>query len=259
MATSDEAGPVAEEKSYHSGPRAGRVRDSTLLLVLTGSYVATLVVANTTAGKLFNFYGTAISAGAFAYMLCLTLSDIAVDLYGKRIGFLLVGMGTLANVLTLAFSQLALRLPPAEGQEWLQPHFVAVFSSSASVIVASLIGYPITDSVETVLWKWLKDRIGRHRLWARNAIVKAVGQLLDATVFFTLAFFVLPLAFYGEPMMPGSSFMTVMRGAWIYGLWKGLLLGNLLYPVLRVALSAIRTRRIADVPYLAQAAQDESW
>jgi len=235
------------------------IRDSSIIMYTTGVYVACLVIANATAGKLFHFFGASISAGAFAYMCCLAASDVLVDLYGRRMGFRLIIIGTAANIISLAFSQLAVRLPPALGQEWLQPHFAAVFASSASVIVASVIGYPITELFETVLWTSLKERLGKKRLWIRNALVKGTGQFIDATVFFTLAFFLVPMLLYGDPLVPEARFWSVMTGAWIYGLWKGVLIGNVLFPVLRLVLPFLRARRVADIPELAEAARREDW
>ncbi len=78
-----------------------RVRDSTILLSAAGIYIGTLIIANLTAGKLFNFAGISISAGAFAYIACLATSDVIVDVYGPRIGYLLVRLATGMNIVAL--------------------------------------------------------------------------------------------------------------------------------------------------------------
>jgi queuosine precursor transporter len=165
-----------------------RVKDSTILLSATGLYVGTLIIANVTAGKLFGFAGVSISAGAFAYLACLATSDVIVDVYGPSIGYRLVRLASVMNLVALLFGQLvALRLPIAPGQEALQPHFAAVFDASAAVIVASIIGFPITDAFETYLWKQIKTLTRGRHLLLRNMLVKVPGQVLDATIFFTLA------------------------------------------------------------------------
>ncbi len=82
---------------------------------------------------------------------------------------------------------------------------------------------------------------------------------MDATLFFSLAFFVLPTLLFGKPLAPYSDWQTVMTGAWLYGLWKGFFLGSLDYPIVRGAVSWIRKHRLADIPELEIAVQQEEW
>lgn len=235
-----------------------RIPDSTILVTLTGIYTATLVIANVTAGKLFAFGNASISAGAFAYIVCLATSDIVVDVYGPSAGYRLVRLATVVNVLALAFGQLALRLPPVAAQSEFQMQFAAVFGASAAVILASIVGFPITDTFETFFWKRVKDWTQGRHLWFRNAAVKIPGQLLDATVFFSLAFFILPQILYGRTLAEGTGWWSIMAGAWIYGLWKGVL-GTLNYPLLRAIIPWIRSHREPDIPRLAAGADREAW
>lgn len=235
-----------------------RVRDSTILLSAAGVYIGTLIIANVTAGKLFGFLGVSISAGAFAYLVCLATSDVIVDVYGPGIGYRLVRLATVMNIVALLFGQLALRLPIAPGQEALQPHFAAVFDASAAVIVASIIGFPITDAFETYLWKRIKTMTRGRHLWLRNMLVKVPGQVLDATIFFTLAFFVLPQLFYGEPLVTTSAWWSVMTGAWLYGLWKGVV-GTLNYPFIRLVIPWVRAHREPDIAAVDERVKAEAW
>lgn len=235
-----------------------RVRDSTILMSATGVYIGTLAIANITAGKLFEFAGIYISAGAFAYMVCLATGDVIVDIYGPRVGYRLVRLGSFVNVLILIFAQLALRLPIANAQAEFQPHFAAVFNASAAIIVASIIGFPITGAFETYMWKSVKILTHGRHLWLRNAVVKVPGQLLDATIFFSLAFFFLPKIFYGEPLVPSTAWRSVMIGAWLYGLWKGCL-GTINYPIIRIIILWIRNHRDPDLATLDDRVNEERW
>lgn len=227
-----------------------KLTDSFILIAGTAFYITTLIVANLTAGKLFDFFGVAISVGAFGYMACLSTSDIIVEVYGSKIGYRLVFLGTIMNVVALFFTQLAIHLPSMNSQAWLQPHFEAVFASSGSVIIASIIGYPITESFEVYLWTKIKKATGKKYLWLRNSIVALVSQLLDATIFFSLAFFILPAIIYGETLAAFTEWQSVMTGAWLYGLWKGLFLGSLDYPIVKLVVDWIYNNRISDIPSL---------
>ncbi|MGH4015727.1 MAG: queuosine precursor transporter [Pseudonocardiaceae bacterium] len=204
------------------------------------------------------FAGISISVGTFAYLVCLATSDVIVDVYGPGLGYRLVRLATVMNMVALLFGQLALRLPIAPEQEALQPHFAAVFDASAAVIVASVMGFPITDAFETYLWKRIKTLTPGRHLWLRNAVVKLPGQMLDATIFFTLAFFVLPQFFYGEPLVATSAWWSVMTGAWLYGLWKGCV-GTLNYPFIRLVIPWIRAHREPDIAAVDERVSDEAW
>lgn len=235
-----------------------RVRDSTILMSVTGFYTATLIVANVTAGKLFNFFGASISAGAFAYIVCLGASDVLVDVYGPGIGYRLVRLATFVNIVALLFEQVALHLPTAHGLGEFNLHFSAVFDASTSVLLASIIGFPITDSFETFVWKRMKILTKGRHLLLRNTCVKLPGQLLDATIFYNLAFFILPFFLYRQRGTEMDQWWSVMKGAWIYGLWKGVL-GALDYPLIRLIIPWIRSHRIADIPELAERAAEEGY
>lgn len=238
--------------------RAMRVRDSTILMAVTGFYIATLIAANATAGKLFDFFGVAVSVGAFAYMACISASDILVDLYGPRTGYRLVAIGCATNVIVVGLYQIALWLPGIPGQE-LQRPFEIVFGSSTSVIVGSLCSYPVTEVFEVYLWKRLKTATHRKHMWLRNLLVPVFSQFIDATLFFNLAFFLVPKWLYGQPLIPVENWLQVMGGAWLYGLWKGVLLGALDYPLFLVVMRWLRHHRIADVPELDVHAREEMW
>jgi uncharacterized integral membrane protein (TIGR00697 family) len=217
-----------------------------------------LVIANVTAGKLFGFLGASISAGAFAYMACLAVSDMVVDVYGPRVGYRLVMIGSIMNVAALGFGQLAVRLPVASTQEAFQPHFEAVFDASAAVLVASIIGFPITDLFETFVWKKVKTITKSRHLWLRMILVKLPGQLLDASIFYSLAFYVLPQVFYGRSTVSTDGGWDLMSGAWIYGLWKGCL-GLVSYPLLRVLIPWIHSHRDPDILGSSELVAEERW
>jgi len=236
-----------------------RIKDSTIIMSITGFYLTSLIVANTTAGKLFDFFGVAVSAGAFAYMACLSSSDILVDIYGPKIGYKLVAIGIGMNLAVLGFYQIALHLPIIPGQELIQQSFETVFSSSTSVIIGSLCSYPITESFETFFWKKLKTATRKKHMWFRNAMVAIISQFIDATIFFNLAFFVVPSLLYGKPLTPFTEWWQVMEGAWLYGLWKGFFLGTLDYPLLRAIIPWLRRHRVSDIQGLESTVEEEKW
>ena len=236
-----------------------RINDSTIIMFFTGFHLVTFNVANLTGGKLFNFYGVSVSAGAIAYMACVGSSDVLVDIYGPKIGYKLIKIGMVMMLVVLIFYQIALRVPPIPEHEWIQQPFEIVFASSSSIIVASYFAYPITESFEIYLWKKIKTVTQKKHMWLRNSMVAISSQLLDSTIFFNLAYFIVPTLMYGKSSIPYSSWLFIMKGAWLYGLWKAIFIGTLDYPILRFIIPWIREHRISDIPELEPAIKEEEW
>ena len=96
-------------------------------------------------------------------------------------------------------------------------------------------------------------------MWLRNALVPIGSQLLDATIFFNLAFFLVPFLLYKKTLAPFTDWWQVMEGAWLYGLWKGFFLGTLDYPFMRLIIPWIRNHRVVDILGIEPAVREEEW
>jgi hypothetical protein len=234
-----------------------KVRDSTILSSLFGLYIALLLVANVTAGKLFDFYGLMISTGFLPYILCTDLSDLILDVYGKGMALKLIGVGIVVNVMAVGFYAFTLYLPTPPFQSELQAAMQTVFLSSTSVILGSLCSYPFTELVDTYIWVLVKKITKKRFLFIRNFVNSFLGQVFDAFIFFSLAFFVFPTILTGSPIIPFEFYMPVIFGALCYGAFKGLLSGTLDYGLLLVLRNLIDKIRIADIPELVPITEKE--
>jgi len=155
-------------------------------ILLISLYVAAELIANVTASKPVAVAGLVVPAAVFIYALTFTLLDLINERLGKAKARQVIYAALAANLLLAGYVQLAVALPAAsfyEGQE----AFSRVLGSTPRIVFASLTAYLVSSIIDTEVFAWWRQRIGRHR-WARVLASNAVSTLIDSVVFITLAF-----------------------------------------------------------------------
>ncbi len=69
-----------------------------------------------------------------------------------------------------------------------QASFETILNGSLRVIAASLISYFISQNLDVYVFDRLKKKHGTKKLWLRNNASTMVSQLLDTSIFITIAF-----------------------------------------------------------------------
>ena len=205
------------------------------LLILTGVYVAALVISQVLAAKLVQLGGDILPAGFAAYALTYAVTDIVGRVYDRgkpflqRYSFWIVVSGFMANLAILPLIFLAIYLPPAP-LPYLTQDFLTAYSTilwqGTCITLASWIAYWISQTHDIAVFH-LIDRAVKHRLrwlWVSSLGSTLLSQAIDTLIFITLAFHVLPR------IMPGvliQDFATVLH--MIYSQWKWKALMALIY------------------------------
>ncbi|MEE8433670.1 MAG: queuosine precursor transporter [bacterium] len=162
---------------------------------LMAVFVAALVTANVLAGKIIVVAGLFVPAGVLAYSITFAATDAINEIWGRKRSQLLVNAGFLVLLMVWALNALAIALPAApfwEGQE----AFDTVLSTTNRIIVAGLIAYAVSQSLDIWIFDRLKEMFRSRHLWLRNNVSTLLSQTVDTCVFITIAF-------YGEfPLLP---------------------------------------------------------
>lgn len=166
-----------------------------MFTVLTGLFAGSLVIAAVLAGKIIAVGNVFVPAGVLAYCVTFVCTDVINEIWGREKAnqVVLAGFGTL--VVCLVLIQLALLWPAAPF--WNQQEaFAAVLGRTPRIILGSLIAYLLSQFHDVWAFDfWKRSTSGRH-LWLRNNGSTVVSQLIDSTVFISIAF-------YGQmPIMP---------------------------------------------------------
>ncbi|WP_347303119.1 queuosine precursor transporter [Croceibacterium sp. TMG7-5b_MA50] len=131
----------------------------------------------------------AVEAGILPFLLLVALSSAVTRLYGKDAGSRLVRFGFVPLATAIALTWLVIQLPTDAGMwEPAKEAFPIVLGQSARLMVAGIIAYGVSMTLNVVLFARLVGRTGRLGL-AAGAIAAVISQVVDTLIFITVAFY----------------------------------------------------------------------
>jgi len=152
--------------------------------------------------------------GAFLFPFTYILGDVLAEVYGlRRANRAIVTGFVLAALMSLAF--LAVDAAPASADWPLQDAWHAVLGFVPRIVVASLLGYLGGQLLNALVLVRIKRRFGTRHLWVRLIGSTVVGELVDTTLFCTIAFGPLGAIFDGKSVPPGTLVNYIVVG-WVY-------------------------------------------
>jgi queuosine precursor transporter len=133
-----------------------------------------------------------VEAGIFAFLQLVVLSSAVSELHGTEVANKLVRYGFIPLILSALLIQLVIALPAASF--WQQQEaFKSILGQGSRMMFAGVIAYGMSQTLNVALFDRLKSGTGRL-VWLRGMIAAVISQLVDTTLFLTIAFLgVLPL------------------------------------------------------------------
>jgi len=157
-------------------------------VMLASLFVTCLVVSNIISSKIVGWGPLIFPAGVIAYSITFLITDIYTEFFGKKETEKLVIYGFISNILMIILIFIAISMPIAPFMEDYQAIYEKVLSMSFRIVVASMIAYIIAQSHDVFAYHfWGKLTKGKH-LWLRNNASTLVSQLIDTSLFITIAF-----------------------------------------------------------------------
>ena len=156
-------------------------------LVMT-AFVTVLLCANLIgAAKPAQLFGVTFNSGVLFFPVSYIFGDVLTEVYGyaraRKVvwaGFAALGFASFMSWETLAF-------PPAPG--W--PHQAAyetVFGGTPRIVAASLVAYFSGEFCNSFVLAKLKLVTDGRLLWSRTIGSTIIGEAVDSTIFYPLAF-----------------------------------------------------------------------
>jgi uncharacterized integral membrane protein (TIGR00697 family) len=139
-------------------------------------------------GPIFALGPLAVPGGVFAFLLAIVTVNATAELHGRAVAQRMVFMGFVPLLVAIALMQLVLALPSAEGWEG-QATAEAVFGSSMRLILAGMVAYGISQSLDVTIFTWMRGQRGGHLLWLRATVAAVIAQTVDTLIFVTIAFY----------------------------------------------------------------------
>jgi len=178
-------------------------------MMLLGIFITALVCANLVGTKIITLLGISVSVGIFAYPLTFICTDIVEEVRGRKITEQFVKIGIIACLISFLLVYIGVSLPPA-GRYTINESYVAVFSSSLRMIIASLIAFVVAQYHDIWAFNFWKKKTNGKMLWLRNNLSTIFSQLIDTTLFMFIAFY------HVTPKFSAGFIATLIFPYWIF-------------------------------------------
>lgn len=159
-----------------------------MLLYLNGAFVGLLILSNILAVKLFSIgEWVVLPAAVIIYVFTYPILDTITEVYGKEMARKTVTAGLVTQILAVIFIFITIQLPPAPFYEF-QSEYEIIFTAGFRVTIASLLSFLISQHLDVTVFHRLKKSHGEKKLWIRNNVSTMISQLVDTSIFITIAF-----------------------------------------------------------------------
>ena len=161
-----------------------------------GLYVMTAiatVLANIEVLILVDGFGMEQTLGNVMFASTYLVTDILSENEGKKEATKAVWLGVFTSIVMLLFTQYMLLYSPA-ASDWAHPHISAVFSTTPRLLLASFLGYVVSQRFDVWLyhkwWALTESKTGNKDkfLWLRNNGSTMISQIVNTVIFTTIAF-----------------------------------------------------------------------
>ena len=160
---------------------------SPLLLKLVVLFVACLIISNILANRLIQVGAWSIDAGILLFPITYVLSDVFSEVYGykwsRRVTIWAAAMNLVFALLVALTNVL-----PSPSYFDAEPFRLAL-GSSFRIVLASITSFVVGDWVNDLVFRRMKRNKAVLQGFTKRAIISSVvGQIVDSTLFVTIAF-----------------------------------------------------------------------
>ena len=146
------------------------------------------IVANIQVVKVVEIFGLTATLGNIVYASSFLATDILSENHGKKAAGRAVHIGFFSLVMMTILMNMALWFEPAAA-DFSQKALETIFGFMPRIVLASLSAYLLSQWHDVAAFHfWKRIRPGRRYLWLRNNASTMISQLIDTTVFCTIAF-----------------------------------------------------------------------
>jgi uncharacterized integral membrane protein (TIGR00697 family) len=138
----------------------------------------------------------AVESGIFAFLVLVVLASAVAELYGRETANSLVRFGFIPLIVSMLLIQFVIRVVPPAVFWDQQPAFETILGQGSRMMLAGLISYGISQTLNVYIFSRLAAKSGRL-LWLRALIASFLSQIVDTLLFITISF-------YGVRMQDGS-------------------------------------------------------
>jgi queuosine precursor transporter len=161
------------------------------LMGKTGLFIwipISVILANIQVLKTVELFGITNTLGNIVYATSFLVTDILSENYSKKDAFKAVMIGFMSLIFMTVIMQIAIMFQPS-ADDFAQESLQTIFGIMPRIALASLTAFLLSEFHDIWAYNfWKKKFTGSKNIWIRNNASTAVSQLIDSTVFTTIAF-----------------------------------------------------------------------
>lgn len=156
--------------------------------IILACFAALILLSNIAATKLVAIGPLIFDGGAILFPLVYVLGDVITEVYGYKAARRAILIGIFISLLA-SLTFLAVQYLPPAAEYTNQAAFESVLGFVPNIVVASLLALFAGQFVNAFILAKLKVRTKGKKLWLRLGASTLAGELVDTTIFCTIAFF----------------------------------------------------------------------
>jgi uncharacterized integral membrane protein (TIGR00697 family) len=175
-----------------TGRRQYRYYDLILAAFVTVLVCSNIIGASKAAQVDLPLFGTVVfGAGVLFFPISYLFGDILTEVYGYAHDRRTVWCGFAALVFAAAMAFIVVKLTPAPGEynARMQEGIESVFGNTWRIVAGSILAFWSGSFVNAYVLAKLKIATAGRYLWLRTIGSTAIGELVDSSLFYVLAFY----------------------------------------------------------------------
>lgn len=162
---------------------------STLQVILTILFVASLMISNIISARLFNFFGYGMTCAVIVFPITYILSDIFSEVYGYKWSRITCYIAFAMNLFAVLIFLIVNNMPAIIPEQ--AKSFETILIGTFSCTLASFIAFVIGDFANDKVFEKMKKNNKTHKGFCLRAILSSIaGEIVDSTIYLPLAFLV---------------------------------------------------------------------
>jgi len=157
------------------------------LSVITGLFVAVLLISNIASLKIIRVGPFVYDAGTLIFPLSYIFGDVLTEVYGYSASRKVIWTGFFCAIMMSLTLGLVAIIPPDASWQW-NDAFRALFSLVPRIVAASLVAYCAGEFMNSYVLAKLKIYTNGRMLWTRTIGSTIVGEFVDSVIFVSIAF-----------------------------------------------------------------------
>lgn len=157
-------------------------------MALLALFSGLLVGMNLLGGKIVSVFGISASVAVFMVPLAFLLTDIASEIYGRRVARQFTFAGLFALLVIMGYTSLFTALAPHE-RFAADEAYRTIFGASLRIMAASVAAFLLSQLNDVWIFERVRRATGGRLLWLRTNASTFVSQTIDTTFFMFIAFY----------------------------------------------------------------------